>query len=143
AAPSSPPWSVPGLVLTGSTSIWFGDAKANKSTLQRLTAVSLRHGISGVIPVRDAEPVIWVNAEEPREEHTRQLGNVNAALGIDRTSDLYTIHARGMNIFDLSQRLERAVRETGARHVFVDSLSRMAQGMKLNEDNTATTLIDS
>lgn len=142
AEPTSPPWSVPGLVLTGATGIWFGDAKANKSSLMRLTAVSLQHGLFDVIPTRSAEPVIWVNAEEPVEEHTRQLGNVNAALGIERTSKLYTVHARGMGILDLAQRLERAVRETGAKHAFVDSLSRMAQGMNLNENNTATTLVD-
>ena len=141
--PSSPPWAVPGLVLRGLTSIWFGDAKAGKSTLQRLTATSLEHGINGVIPVREAEGAIWVNAEEDRAEHTRQLGNANAAVGLPRNAQLYTIHARGMQIQDLAQRLDRAVMETGAKHIFIDSLSRLAQGMSLNENQTATLLVDS
>lgn len=141
--PSAPHWSVPGLVLQGLTSIWFGEAGANKSTIMRLTAQSLNHGVSNVIPVRDREECIWVNAEEDPSEHTRQLGNVNAALGLARDSRLFTIHARGMGIEDLAQRLERAVRETDAQHIFVDSLSRLSRGMNLNENATANLLMDS
>lgn len=140
---SAPPWAVPGLVMEGSTNIWAGDAGANKSTLMRLTSQSLTYGISTVIPVRRQELGIWVNAEESPAEHTRQLGNVNEALGLKRTSDMYTIHARGMRIEDLATRLEKAVSETGAKHVFIDSLSRLAQGMSLNDNNTATLLVDS
>jgi len=141
--PSAPHWSVPGLVLQGLTSIWFGERGANKSTIQRLTAQSLNHGVSRVIPVRGAEECIWVNAEEDPSEHTRQLGNVNGALGLPRDARLFTIHARGMHIEDLAQRLERAVREIGAQHIFVDSLSRLSRGMNLNENATANLLMDS
>lgn len=141
--PSAPHWAVPGLVLDGLTSIWFGDREANKSTLQRMTAVSLNSGVYSVIPVKGQEPAGWVNAEEDPSEHTRQLGNVNAALGLDRNSRLYTIHARGMHIEDLAQRLEKAIREEGLKHIFVDSLSRLARGMNLNENQTANLLMDS
>lgn len=143
AEPTTPRWAVPGLVLDGQTSIWFGDAKAGKSSLMRLTAQALNTGASDVIPVRGQEPFIWVNAEEDPREHTRQLGNVNQALGIDRTSRLYTIHARGMHAEDLAQRLEKAVREVGAAHIGIDSLSRLARGLNLNENATATLLMDS
>src|SRR5690606_34595421 len=64
-------------------------------------------------------------------------------LGLDRTSALYTIHARGMHIEDLAQRLERAIRENGFQHLFVDSLSRLSKGLSLNENQTATLLMDS
>lgn len=141
--PSAPPWAVPGLVMEGSTGIWAGDAGAGKSTLMRLTCQSVTYGVSGVVPVRRAEPGVWVNAEEAEQEHSRQLGNVNQALGLARTTPMFTIHARGMRIEDLATRLERAVRETGAKHVFIDSLSRLAQGMSLNDNNTATLLVDS
>lgn len=140
--PSAPHWSVPGLVLAGLTGIWYGAAGANKSTLMRLVAVALEHGKSGLIPVRGVEPVIWVNAEEDPREHTRQLGNVNAVLGVERTARMYTIHARGMHVEDLAQRLEKAIRETGAQHIFVDSLSRLSRGMNLNENATANLLMD-
>lgn len=142
AEPSAPHWAVPGLVLQGLTGIWFGARESNKSTLQRLTAQSLNSGASSVIPARDKEPVGWVNAEEDPAEHTRQLGNVNAALGLDRRERLYTIHARGMHIEDLGQRLERAIREEGLQHIFVDSLSRLSRGMNLNENATANLLMD-
>ena len=140
--PSAPPWAVPGLVMVGSPSIWAGAAGANKSTLMRLTAQSLRYGVDRVIPIAREEMGIWVNAEESPEEHTRQLGNVNAALGLQRTTPMYTLHARGMQIGDLVTRLDRGIRETGARHLFIDSLSRLAQGMNLNNNETATTLMD-
>lgn len=143
AEPSAPRWSVPGLVLRGLPSIWFGDAKANKSTLMRLTCQSLAYGVDRLIPVREQAKVIWVNAEEDPGEHRRQFGNVNEALGLPkRTAPTFVIHARGMGINDLAQRLERAVMETGAEHVFIDSLSRMAQGLSLNDNQTATLLMD-
>lgn len=144
AEPSAPRWAVPGLILDGQTSIWAGDRGANKSTLMRLVCQSLEHGHSALFNVYDKQPCIWVNAEEDRDEHHRQMGNVNQALGLtDRTARTFVIHARGMSISDLTIRLERAVMETGAKHIFVDSLSRMAQGMNLNENATATLLIDS
>lgn len=141
--PSAPPWAVPGLIMEGSTNIWAGDAGANKSTLMRLTCQSLNYGVRGVIPVRGMERSIWVNAEESPAEHTRQLGNVNAALGIDRRSQMFTLHARGMRIQDIALRLEKAVREQEAKHIFVDSLSRLAGGGDLNTNATANLLVDS
>ena len=142
-SPSAPPWAVPGLVMEGSTCIWAGDAGANKSTLMRLTCQSLNYGTDTVIPIVQKAPCIWVNAEEAEQEHTRQLGNINAALGLPRTAGMFTIHARGMRIEDLATRLAKAVREQQARHIFIDSLSRLAQGSNLNDNNTATLLIDS
>jgi hypothetical protein len=141
--PSAPPWSVPGLVMAGSTLIGFGDAKAGKSTLYRLTCQSLTHGLDHIIPITAQEPSIWINAEESPEEHSRQIGNVNEALGIDRETPMFTIHARGMSATDLPARVEKALHETKAKHIFVDSLSRLAQGMNLNDNATATLLIDS
>lgn len=140
---SAPPWAIPGLVMEGSTGIWAGDAGANKSTMMRLACQSLTYGIRKALDVRGEEPGIWVNAEESPEEHARQLGNVNEALGIKRIREMFTIHARGMGVTDLATRLEKAVRENGAKHVFIDSLSRLAQGMSLNDNNTATLLVDS
>ena len=140
--PSAPPWAVPGLVMEGSTCIWAGDAGAGKSTLARLTCQSIAYDVHGVIPVKMAGPTIWVNAEESEQEHSRQLGNVNQALGIPRNTPMFTLHARGMNIADVATRLEKAVRETGAQHIFIDSLSRLAQGSSLNDNNTATMLVD-
>lgn len=143
AEPSEPLWAVPGLILDGATGIHFGAAGANKSTLQRLIAMSLQYDTDAVIPIQHAADVIWVNAEEPPEEHRRQIGNVNQALGLPRTSALYTIDARGIPITELTPRLEKAVAYTGARHIFIDSLSRLAQGLSLNDNSTATLLIDS
>jgi len=141
--PSSPPWAVPGLVMAGATNIWAGDAGAGKSTLLRLLAQSSMYDVSTVMPVKQAEMGIWVNAEEPEREHSRQLGNVNAALGLPRSMPMFTLHARGMRIDDLATRLEKAVREQQATHIYIDSLSRLAQGMSLNDNNTATMLVDS
>lgn len=141
--PSAPPWAVPGLVMWGSTCIWAGDAGAGKSTLARLTCQSIAYDVHGVIPVKMAGPTIWVNAEESEQEHSRQLGNINQALGLPRSTPMFTIQARGMRIEDLATRLDKAVRETGAQHIFIDSLSRLAQGSSLNDNNTATLLVDS
>ena len=141
--PSAPPWVIPGLVLEGSTMIWHGAAGDGKSTLMRLAAQSLQHGVGEVIPIRHQAPVVYVDAEEPPDERRRQLGNINGALMLDRTASMYIVDARALSITDLAPRLERAVRETGAEHVFIDSLSRMAGGMNLNDNATATLLIDS
>lgn len=141
--PTAPLWAVPGVILKGAVGIHFGNAGANKSTVQRVLAQSLNYGVDTVFPVREQAQVLWVNAEEPPEEHKRQLGNVNAALGLERTTPLYTLDARGMSMNELAPRLEKAIEQCGAEHVFIDSLSRLAQGANLNENSTATMLIDS
>lgn len=143
ADPSSPPWVIPGLVMRNSPAIWAGNAGAGKSTLMRIVAQSLSLGWDGVFSPHRAENVIWVNAEESPEEHTRQLGNANAALGLSRAEPLYTIDARGMRVEDLALRVKAAVEKEDAQHVFIDSLSRLAQGLSLNNNETATLLIDS
>lgn len=143
AAPSAPLWGVPGLVLQGATGITFGDAKSGKSTLLRVLAQSLQHGVPDVMPIRKQAPVVWVNAEEPPIEHRRQFGNVNAALGIPRTSPIYTVDARGLGIKDVADQVKAAVELQHAEYVFVDSLSRLAQGESLNDNATATLLMDS
>ena len=143
AEPSAPNWAVPGMILVDSTSINFGNAGAGKSTLYRIVAQSLCYDIAVVIPIQQAADVIWVNAEESPDEHRRQIGNVNAALGLERTAPLYTVDARGMPMADVAPRIERAIAATGAKHVFIDSLSRLAQGLSLNENATATLLVDS
>lgn len=142
AEPSAPRWAVPGLILEGSTGIHFGDAKSGKSTLERLLAQCLQYDVEGFFAVRAAGPVVWVNAEEPPAEHSRQFGNVNAALGLGRVEPVYTVDARGLSITDAAARVKAAVEKQEARHVFVDSLSRLAQGANLNENATATGLID-
>lgn len=143
AEPSESRWAAVGLVLYGATGIDFGNAGAGKSTLYRLIAQSFMYDVATLIPIRKRADVIWVNAEEPPEEHTRQLGNVNQALGLQRNSPLYTIDARGLSMGEIAPRIERAIAATGAEHVFIDSLSRLAQGMNLNENATATLLVDS
>ncbi len=143
ASPSAPLWAVPGLILEGATGIGFGNAKSGKSTFMRVLAQSIRYGIADIVPVRRQSPVVWVNAEEPPSEHRRQFGNVNAALGIERTAGVYTVDARGLGFKDVSDRVKAAVDQTGAGFVFVDSLSRLAQGENLNDNATATLLMDS
>lgn len=143
AEPSAPHWAVPGLILEGSTGIHFGDAKSGKSTIDRVLAQSLQYGVTRFFPTLDQANVVWVNAEEPPVEHSRQFGNINQALGLDRIQPVYTVDARGMNAQDAAARIRAAVEKHEAQHVFVDSLSRLAQGANLNENATATMLIDS
>lgn len=142
-APTAPLWAVPGLILSGATGIHFGNAKAGKSTVDRLLAVSIQNGVTTLFPNLLPGNVIWVNAEEPPAEHSRQIGNVNQVLGLDRRTPLYTLDARGVSIHDLAPRLAMAVEQTKAQHIFIDSLSRLAQGMSLNDNSTATGIIDS
>ena len=141
--PSAPLWDIPGLIIHLSTGIHFGDGGSGKSTLSRLLAQSLQYDVATIFPVRKQGNVVWVNAEESPSEHSRQFGNVNAALGIPRISPVYTVDARGMSIADAAARIRAAVEKREAEALFVDSLSRLAQGASLNENATATLLIDS
>jgi hypothetical protein len=142
AEPSAPRWSVPGMVLEGSTGIHFGDAKSGKSTEARILAQCLQYGIRTLFPALKQGNVVWVNAEEPPSEHSRQFGNVNAAIGLSRIEPVFTVDARGLSIIDAAARIKAAVEKTEAAHIFVDSLSRLAQGANLNDNATATMLID-
>jgi hypothetical protein len=140
--PSAPQWDFPGVVMAGSTGVGFGDAKSGKSTLMRAIAQSLQYDISLLCPTIKQANVVWVNAEEAPEEHRRQFGNINQALGIPRISPVYTVDARGLAIADVALRTKLAVEKHEAKHVFVDSLSRLAQGSNLNDNSTATMLVD-
>lgn len=142
AEPSAPRWAVPGLILEGATGIHFGDAKSGKSTFDRVLAQSLQYDLGHLFPTRVPGAVVWVNAEEPPGEHSRQFGNVNAALGLGRVEPVFTVDARGLSMVDAAARIKAAVEKQDAKHVFVDSLSRLAQGQNLNDNNTATMLID-
>lgn len=142
AEPSAPRWAVPGLILAGSPGIHFGDAKSGKSTIDRVLAQCLQYDIRSLFPALTSGNVVWVNAEEPPSEHTRQFGNVNAALGLGRVEPVYTVDARGLSIIDAAARVRAAVEKQEASHVMVDSLSRLAQGANLNDNATATMLID-
>jgi hypothetical protein len=143
AEPSAPRWAVPGMILHGSPGIHFGDAKSGKSTIDRVLAQCLQYGLYALFPTLEQGNVVWVNAEEPPLEHSRQFGNVNAALGLGRVEPVYTVDARGLTGPDAAQRTLAAVEKTDAKHVFVDSLSRLAAGANLNENATATLLMDS
>jgi hypothetical protein len=143
AEPSAPRWAVPGLILEGSPGIHFGDAKSGKSTFLRVLAQCLQYDVASFFPALRQGNVVWVNAEEPKTEHTRQFGNVNDVLGLGRVEPVYTVHARGMSAQDVASRVAAAVERQQAQHIFVDSLSRLAQGANLNENATATLLIDS
>ena len=140
--PSAPRWAIPGLILFGSAGIHFGDAKSGKSTIARVLAQCLQYDVPTFFPSLRAGNVGWVNAEEPPAEHTRQFGNINAALGLPRVSPVFTVDARGMSITDASARIRAAVEKQEIEHLFVDSLSRLAQGANLNDNATATMLID-
>ena len=143
AEPSRLNWAVPALVINGATGIHFGAAEAGKSTLERLLFQSLNSGSRELFRIHEPEPVVWINAEEPPEEVTRQLGNVNAILKLARTESMRTVDARGMTIEQVRPLARAAVEEVGARHICVDSLSRLARGMSLNDNATATLLTDS
>ena len=143
AEPSAPRWAVPGMILHGSPGIHFGDAKSGKSTIARVLAQCLQYGLYDLFPTLEQGNVVWVNAEEPPLEHSRQFGNVNAALGLGRIEPVFTVDARGLKAPDAVARIRAAVEKTDGVHVFIDSLSRLAQGDSLNENQTATLLMDS
>ena len=127
------------MVAEGGT-IGFAPPGRGKSYLAMLLAQSVEYGIDAVWSVART-PTLYVNLERSRDSMERRLGQVNAALGLDRTTPARMLHRRGRSLSDVIEAVARAVDEEGIGLVILDSLSRAGVG-DLTENMLANRAMD-
>ena len=128
---SRPPrWLMPPWALLDASMILFGREGGGKSTVMYIWALMIQHGVETVLgsPV-ESMPVLWVNLERPVDQVDDLMGNVAAAMGMDRTTGMERIDARGHVLRDIAPAIKEFVdRHEGRCLVVVDSVSRAVSG---------------
>ena len=114
-------------IISGGGTILFGPPGRGKSYIAMLMAISLNNGLQSMWST-DKSKVLFVNLERSAESIQKRIGSVNMALGLDPTSSLLVLNARGKRLADVASVISRAVRKDNVDVVFLDSLSRAGTG---------------
>jgi hypothetical protein len=140
----APPWKpVPLLgsyIVEGGGSILFAPPGAGKSYITQLKAVCAATGNSSLWAIPQARPALLVNLERSAQSLRWRDHRVKQALGMDGPSGVDYLHARGKTIGSIKRHLYAwAKRHQGQGIIFVDSISRAAEGA-LGDDQTANEM---
>lgn len=100
---------------------------AGKTNLALLMAASINSGVSTYWPVRQGK-ALFINLERSRQSVLERLSNVNAVLGLPRSTPMMMLHQRGRSFFDVLPVVRRACLTDGVDVVFLDSISRAGMG---------------
>lgn len=128
-------------IMAGAGTIVQGPPGMGKSYALALMAVSLDAGLSTLWPVETAKRALFINLERPKRTYEDRLGNINAALGLERKRPLLMLHARGRGLLDVQEGIRRTIQEHDVGAIFVDSISRAGMG-DLNDNETANKIVD-
>lgn len=139
---SAPSAVIENLLLEGSGTIIYAPPGRGKSYVIHLAAVSCEHGINQIFHIPRPAHALYINLERHVESMRRRLGNVNAALGLDRDTPLPFLNARGKGLADVYESIEQYIREQGVEVVFLDSISRAGYAGSLTEDVTGNRIAD-
>ena len=124
-------------IVAGGGTIAFAPPGAGKSYLALLKAQALAMGDDHIWAVPEVRPVLFVNLERSPSSLAWRDRQVRRALGIQGGSEVSYLHGRGKTISAIKRHLYQwAKRHQGLGVVFIDSLSRAAEG-PLGEDQTA------
>lgn len=121
------------VILQDAGSICFAPPGFGKSYVLYTLGVCIDAGVSDFWKVQRT-PVLVVNLERSEDSVTQRLGNINAALGLERERDLACIHARGHTLEEVAPEVRRAIAEQGIGCVLLDSLSRAGNGNLIDND---------
>lgn len=127
-------------VISGGGTILFAPPGRGKSFIALLMAVSVDADVGMLFSVRDG-PVLVIQIERSRASQQRRLGDINAALGLDRERPMAFLNARGQSLATVITSADRHVKERGTQLVVLDSISRSGFG-DLNENRPANQIVD-
>ena len=129
----------PFIIRDGGTII-FAPPGRGKSYTMLLLQLSVDAGLTTFWRVKQAR-TLFVNLERAKRSVLDRLGNMNAALGLERDRQLPILNARGRSLLDISKLVEQHIARYDAEVVFVDSISRAGSGDLIAND-TANRIID-
>lgn len=120
-------------VMKSAGTILFAPPGMGKSWVGYIMAITVDAGISRFWDV-EQRPALLVNLERSAESVDTRIGDVNAALGLERERSLLRLDRRGAAYADVAEAVERVVKREGVGFVVVDSLSRMGLGKMIDDD---------
>lgn len=135
------PQLVDGYVVEGGGTIAFAPPGRGKSHIFMALAIAADCGMNGLLPIKKQAKTLYINLERSRESIGRRIGNINEALGIDRSRPLRVLNARGRSLLDIIGSVERFVDREGIEFVILDSISRAGFG-DLTADRPVNAIID-
>ena len=145
--PSRPEWLIEDVVLREGGTILFRPPGGGKSYIGMLMAQSLNWATDQLwtIPLA-GRPIadhhsLYINLERSERSMQRRLGQVNAALRLDRDAEMLMIHARGGSLAKTLDGAARTIRDQGCSFVVLDSLSRAGAG-DLTQNGPANDAMD-
>jgi len=138
--PTPPDLILDPYVIREGGAIIFAPPGRGKSYGMMIMQVCIDAGLSTFWRVKQTR-TLFVNLERAKRSVLDRLGNVNAALGLERNRTLDILNARGRSLLDISTMVERHIARCGAEVVFVDSISRAGSG-DLNANEAANRIID-
>ena len=137
---SAPAFLLKPFLIRGGGTILFGPPGRGKSYVALTLSIAIATGLINQFDVQKAN-VLFVNLERSAESLQRRLLNINVALGIDETTPLLTLNARGRTLDDIRESLEDSIKEHDVQLVVLDSISRAGYG-DLNDNRPTTRIVD-
>lgn len=127
-------------VLDGGGTILFGVPGSGKSTIAQAMACCIASGISTIWKC-EKRPVLYVNLERAERSFKRREYALRFALGIDGSSGVEYIHARGATLKSVERKMKTWSKSHVGGVVILDSVSRAGLG-SLNDDTTGNSFAD-
>lgn len=138
--PRQPELLLDPFVISGGGTIMFAPPGRGKSWLGLLMAVSVDAGVDALFKVKQTN-VLVIQIERSRGSQQNRLGDINAALGLDRCRALAFLNARGRSLADVFASAEHYIKDNGTGFVVLDSISRSGFG-DLTENRPVNAIID-
>ena len=127
-------------IIRNGGSILFAPPGSGKSYLLQTMAITTAVGRSGLWE-QEQSPVIYINLERSRESVERREFSIRRALGIQGSTGVRYIHARGRALSGIAPHVKSLTDRNPNAVVMLDSLSRAGIG-SLTEDQTANQFVD-
>jgi len=129
-------------IIRGGGTIFYAPPKSGKSYLLQAMAIHIGTGQGSMWAVREVLPVLYINLERDRQGFIRREIAIKGALGIVGRTNVHYLHARGMALNALRQKVRKWLQEHPGSGVILDSISRAQTGQSLTDDDTGNRFID-
>ena len=129
-------------IIEGGGTIVYAPPKSGKSMILQSMAIGIATGQSGIWNVSGRREVLYVNLERDGNSFLRREIALKYAMGIDGYANVRYIHARGMGMQPLREKITNWLSEHEGSGVILDSISRSQSGGSLTDDDTGNKFID-
>ena len=129
-------------IIRGGGTIFYAPPKSGKSYLLQAMGIHIGTKQGNLWRVTEARPVLYINLERDRQGFIRREIAIKKALGVTGSTNVHYLHARGMALNALRQKVRRWLQEHPGSGVILDSISRAQTGKSLTDDDTGNHFID-